>query len=292
MTVRSALGAGVLVVLCAVFAAPAGAQDIVKFAATDPDVVAPVNLRAELFKPAGAGPFPAVVLMHGCSGWQPAAHYALETHAAFLEKHGFAVLDLDSFGPRHYSSDAMCASDARLQAALVYRAHDAFDALQYLRRLSFVDPRNIFLMGQSNGGSVAIEVAEASRVQRDNGGASGFRAIVAYYPWCGLLARTVAHLVSPLLVFSGGRDDWVSASECANSRTTGEPFQVRVYPEAVHSFDVDVMTERYMGHLIGYDPAAASDSEERMLDFFDAHLTGDLKVRYPITTTAFRDPSR
>jgi dienelactone hydrolase len=288
MGIRAALGACILVALCATGGESASAQEIVNFAATDSATPAQVVLRAELFKPPGVGPFPAVVLMHGCGGWQPAVHYALESHAEFLAGHGFVVLDLDSFGPRHVSADAMCASDTRLQQALVYRAYDAFDALRYLRSQAFIDPRNIFLMGQSNGGSVAIEVARASHVKRYNGDGTGFRAIVAYYPWCGMLTRTVAHLVAPLLVFSGGRDDWVSASECENAQTVGDSFQVHVYPEAIHSFDVDMLTARYMGHLVGYDPTAASDSEQRMLTFFDAHLTSDLKVRYPIAAPGSR----
>src|SRR3989339_2086767 len=31
----------------------------------------PLNLTARLSKPEGEGPFPAVVLLHGCSGMQP-----------------------------------------------------------------------------------------------------------------------------------------------------------------------------------------------------------------------------
>ena len=31
----------------------------------------PARLKANLYKPSGAGPFPALMLLHGCSGIQP-----------------------------------------------------------------------------------------------------------------------------------------------------------------------------------------------------------------------------
>jgi dienelactone hydrolase len=138
---------------------PGAAQEIVKFEASDPYASDKVLLRGELFKPEGAGPFPAVILMHGCGGWRPAVRYSLHNHADHLVKNGYVVLSLDSFGPRGYSGDELCASNARLRAAIDYRTHDAFDALRYLQALSYVDPADIFLMGQSNGGSVAMQAA-------------------------------------------------------------------------------------------------------------------------------------
>lgn len=253
------------------------AQEIVKFAATD-SAAQSVNLRAELFRPEGTGPFPAVILMHGCGGWQPAVHYSLDEHAEFLAKHGYVVLNLDSFGPRHLSGSLLCASNVLLRAALGYRASDAFSAMRYLRNLAFIDARNVFLMGQSNGGSVALEAASVDGQSSYDRGGTRFRAVVAYYPWCGVFVTT-ERLVSPLLIFAGGQDDWVSASECEQLKVTGADLQVRVYPEAVHSFDVDILPEEYLGHRIGYDESAAIDSEQRMLHFFDDHLTADVKSR-------------
>lgn len=261
--------------------APARAQEIVRFEASRPDGAEKVLLRAELTKPDGTGPFPAVILMHGCGGWQPAVHYALRDHADFLARHGYVVLNLDSFGPRHYSGGALCASNARLQEALVYRAYDAFDAMRYLQLQPFVDGQDIFLMGQSNGGSVALEAAAAGAPD-SHGGGNAFRAVVAYYPWCGVYSRT-ERLVSPLLILSGAKDDWVSARECENIHASGADFETRTYPQAAHSFDVDVLPQRYLGHLIGYDPNAAADSDARMLAFFAAHMAQKLAPK-PVTT--------
>lgn len=269
-----------LVALAALPASRAGAQEAVKFEATQPFSSDALLLKAELFRPDGPGHFPAVVLMHGCGGWQPAVHYALNTHARYLQRRGFVVLNLDSFGPRHTSGGKLCADDRALYKALSYRTQDAFDALHYLRKLDYVAPDNIFLMGQSNGGAVAIRVAKTATSQAHNKGGTAFRGVVAYYPWCGEFGGSRVSLASPLLIFAGGRDDWVPARECQNVRATGATLEVTIYPEAAHSFDLDILPQRFQGKLIGSDPQATEDSRARMLAFFINTMTDGLKRQY------------
>lgn len=253
------------------------AQEVVRIEASAPDSSGPVELRAELYRPEGNGRFPAVVLMHGCGGWQPAVHYGLQTHARYLQQHGFVVLNVDSFGPRHRSGGKMCASDPALYKALDYRTSDAFDSLRYLQKQNFVSPANVFLMGQSNGGAVAVRVAKerAAKAYQD-GSLPTFRGVVAYYPWCGEVGSRIS-LASPLLIFAGGKDDWVPARECQGARASGAALQVRVYPEAAHSFDLDIIKQRYLGKLIGADEQATQDSRERMLAFFVSNLAPDTR---------------
>lgn len=248
--------------------APAGAQELAKFEASQPYTAGQVLLNAEIYRPPGEGRFPAVVLMHGCGGWQPPVQNALRSYARDLVSLGYVVLNVDSFGPRRLGEE-LCLSNERLQQALAYRTSDAFDAARYLATLPFVDPRNIFLMGQSNGGSVAMKAARA-------GSAPLFRAVVAYYPWCGVFNGNVK-LASPVLVFSGGKDDWVSARECSAVRSSGANFNNIVYPQARHSFDLDIPLQSYAGYSVGGDPVAAADSKNRMWAFFNNHLTDDLK---------------
>ncbi len=235
------------------------ASPLVSFKATTPFTRNDVQLRGELFIPRGTGPFPAVVLMHGCGGWQPAVLTALHTHAMTFLDRGYVVLNLDSFGPRGNAGGVLCGSDRQLQKALVYRLSDAADALRYLRTLDSVDPNNIFLVGQSNGGSVAIDAAKKV----------GFRAVAAYYPWCGSLGRSPVPLKAPLMIFAGDRDDWTPARECRGRRATDKALTLVEYPKAAHSFDVPIEPQRYFGKLLGYDRAATEDSRARMLAFFD-----------------------
>lgn len=257
-----------LLALGAVYQIAPAAAEIVSIASTSGPKAA--DLKAELFKPKGHGRFPAVVLMHGCGGWQPAVLDALHSHARrFLDK-GYVVLNVDSFGPRGNSGGSVCQSDVALVKALEYRTRDAFDALHYLVSLDFVDPDDVFLMGQSNGGSVAINAAKA-------GGRPSFRAVAAYYPWCGSLGSSTVKLNAPLIIFSGGRDDWTPARDCRNKTSTGKHLKVVEYPNAAHSFDVGIPPQRYIGKLVGFDEAAAADSREKMLAFFEDNVAGKVQ---------------
>ena len=261
-------------VVCGFFSPPSfgyDAFDKVKFEASETYRSQKVLLSANLFKPDGEGPFPTVVLMHGCGGWQPPVRAALSSYANFLIKNGFAVLNLDSFGPRRNSGGEVCASFKKLKDAREYRTVDAFDAMQYLKTQAFVDANNIFLMGQSNGGSVAINVAKSKPL------VAGFRAVVAYYPWCGAFGSRKVNLSSPLLVLGGAKDDWVPPQACKNVVSTGEELLVTVYPEAVHSFDVNILPQKFMGKSVGYNKDAAVDSRAMMLAFFKNHLQSAVK---------------
>lgn len=269
----------IAVLFCApaFFATTCYAREIVKFEAVSTHSPEKVTLRADLSKPEGDGPFPVVVLMHGCGGWQPAVRYALNAYADYLVAHGFAVLNLDSFGPRNNSGGKVCESNKSLWEALEYREYDAYDAYDYLKKQKFVDAHNIFLMGQSNGATVAINAAKANNPRNIKASERTFRGIVAYYPWCGTFGRNDVALASPLLIFAGGKDDWVPASECEGVKTTGAELQVKIYPEAAHSFDLEILPQRYLGKLIGNDKYAAQDSREKMLDFFIQNLSTDMK---------------
>jgi acetyl esterase/lipase len=165
-----------LVLACLFFMASAlaGLPAEIEFAASTPYNDKPVMLRAELYQPDGDGPYPAVILMHGCGGLQPPVRDAMRTHAEYLVGHGFVALVLDSFGPRENGDGWVCKTFDRLMAARRYRKNDALDALKYLQSLAIVDDTNLFQMGQSNGGSVAIRLAQLD--------APAFRARSAYYP--------------------------------------------------------------------------------------------------------------
>lgn len=160
----------------------------------------------------------------------------------------------------------VCESIDTLAHAVFYRTHDAFNALSYLLQQSYVDSRNVFLMGQSNGGSAALVAAgggyEPHQSQRQ------FTAVVAFYPWCGALPHS---LVSPVLVLGAEFDDWVPpvACESAHSRDLGKPYDVIVYRDAHHSFDLNISVTSYKGHTVGGNDSARRDSQIQMLQWFE-----------------------
>ncbi len=249
-------------------------------------------------RPAGAGPFPAVVILHDCSGLGPRSSGAPERWSRELVAHGYVTLLPDSFTTRGHP-DGVCTDGrpSRGEVAPARRALDAYAALVHARALPFVDGRHVGLMGGSHGGSTTLAALAAAdgdgdplaRAQR-----GGFAAAVALYPGCRARyggwrpdADGAYRPVAPLLILIGDRDDWTPAAPCEalvrSTRDGPHPAEIVVYPGARHSFDSDrpvryVATRVNMnapggrGATTGGDPPAWADSIRRVTEFFDRTL--------------------
>ena len=247
----------------------------VEFPASTPYQGNTITLEAELFRPDSSGPHPAVVLMHGCGGLSAAVQTALRGHAQYLVEHGYVALVLDSFGPRGEGGGYVCKTIDRLTSARIYRSADALDAHAYLQSLDFVAVDSIFQMGQSNGASVSIRLAQLDEPV--------FRASAAFYPWCGSFNRlgSRAVLTSPLIVFAGALDDWTPPADCLTIKSSDAEYRVTLFPGAVHSFDLDIPLQEYNGHKIGFDPVATRESRIHMLNFFAVQLSPEMRAGLP-----------
>mgnify|MGYP003576527818 CR=1 FL=1 len=213
------------------------------------------RITGVLRKPDGDGPFPAVVLMHGCGGVQPGN----ESWARLLTSSGYVTLLVDSFGPRGLTE--ICTNFGRLGVS--QRTLDAYGALDYLRSLPFVAPGRVAIMGWSHGGSVVL----AATWERSRPPDGGFRAGVALYPYCEHYSRFYA----PLFILIGGADDWTPALLCEVLK--GHPaVELKVYGGAPHSFDNPGRPRRYLGHALGYDGTATADAHQRVKEFFGRYL--------------------
>ena len=231
----------------------------------------PVTLQGELTVPDGAGPFPAVVMMHGCAGLSDAVRAGLQSHAAFFAQNGFASLILDSFEPRGLGGGGVCASFQELAEARSYRQDDAVDAARVLAARPEIDGENLFQLGQSNGGSVSVLLAMRGAARDD--GEPAFRANAAYYPWCGAFnAASKARIKLPLIALVGDKDDWTPPTKCKSLEVVGAAYEIHAYPDATHSFDLDVPIQKYQGHTVGYDAEATRESRAAMLALFKQHL--------------------
>ena len=223
---------------------------------------------AFLAVPEGNGPFPAVVLMHGCSGLDPEVQKGNAVHVRNLRAEGFVTLILDSFGPRRLG-DVVCNGGGEEMAAFRYRQRDAVSAVRFLRSQPFVDAENIFVMGQSHGGWVVLQLAISRTIPVQD----RFRAAVAYYPWCGD-QQLREQLHTPVLVLIGALDDWTPADRCLEAKryARGAPFEVVVYENAHHSFDLPMGGPyRYKGHTVAGHAGAGTDSRKRMVTWFREH---------------------
>lgn len=182
-----------------------------------------------LARPPGAGPFPVVIGLHGCAGLYTRSGEigARETDwSQRLVRAGYAVLLVDSFGPRGIR--ALCNErDRALTPA--DRARDAFAAIDWLARQSFAVSDRISLIGWSNGGSTALRVAGAPEARR-------LRHVIAFYPGCRVLLKRDWRAQTDTAIFQGLADDWTPAAPCEELAQRGKAHFVG-FAGAYHDFD-------------------------------------------------------
>jgi dienelactone hydrolase len=249
-------------------------------------------------RPDGPGPFPAVVILHDCSGLGPGSSGAPGRWSRELVARDYVVLMPDSFTTRgHPGGVCTDASPSRREVGPARRRIDAYAALAHARSLPFVDGRRVGVMGGSHGGSTTLVVmaapeSDGESLAQDRRG--GFAAAVALYPGCRAALGSwrsdgsgTYRAVAPLLILIGEKDDWTPAAACVelarSSRATPHPVEIVVYPGAHHSFDSDrpvryVATRVNMnapagrGATTGGDPQAWADSIRRVTEFFERTL--------------------
>jgi dienelactone hydrolase len=207
-------------------------------------------LQGYLTRPQGNGPFPAIVLLHGCAG---VLSNDKQTWPKRLSSWGYVVLVVDSFSTRGIHDTC--------RGLLADRVYDAYGALEFLSKYSFVDSSRIALMGFSAGGIATLEAVQLGGAERLMG--RKFKAAIAYYPICSLANGDMA---VPTLILAGELDDWSPAQKCremlAQRSGKGSSVQLDVYPGARHAFDAPEFKtgiEAY-GHRVEYNSVAADQS--------------------------------
>jgi dienelactone hydrolase len=255
---------------------------------------APMAIPVEVLKPEGSGPFPAIVMLHDCSGLGPRSSGSPRRWARKLVEWGYVVAIPDSFSTRGHA-DGVCTSSSpsRAEVSPVRRVRDAYDTLRHLRTLPYVDANRIGAMGGSHGGATTLAVmAEAPQDSQALAEAKrhGFRAAVALYPNCSIgqpKFDTQYKAVAPVLILAGELDDWTPAQPCQRlaevARKGGADVRIKVYAGAHHSFDNNSPV-RYVptrnnanapggrGATTGGHAQAWEDSIREVKAFFATHL--------------------
>lgn len=216
-------------------------------------------ISGELAFPKGPGPFPAVILAHGCggvgnaeSGWAPV-----------LRKWGYATFILDSFTGRKLTE--VCSQSRALMG--VQRVPDAYGALRILATHPRIDPRRVALMGFSHGGILTLGASTAwAKETYAPSGRPAFRAFVAFYPYCNAVYPERERVSAPLRIHTGELDDWCPAASCIRLTkmlsSSGQDVSITVYPGAHHSFD---NIGRTMLYLPNADNAAGCVSKTQSI---------------------------
>jgi dienelactone hydrolase len=272
------LQAAVVLMLCSVAApiaaAIAGPLERVEFDSASQRLYSGGLLEGEqiqgyLAKPDGAGPFPAVVGLHGCAGMHDATRQKL---ADELVGRGYVLLLVDSYTTR--GIEHACTS--RATAAFLKRRPDVYGALVFLGSQSFVDPGRVAVVGFSSGGWLALFMADSNPFEMfEPASTLRFRAAIAFNPPCSAAA---ARPVIPTLILIGELDDWTPAAACSSKiadwGSDGPPVELVVYPGAYHGFYYRHLQPGVsaFGHWLEYNAAAADDATERLHKFLDRHL--------------------
>ena len=224
------------------------------------------ELVGYVFEPSGAGPHPAIVLLHGRGGPYSANVNADCTLVApghdspcnagtlsrrhemwgeYWAAHGYVALLVDSFGPRGrahgYGRFTHDDPDREAVNERSVRPLDAEGALAWLAARADVAPGRVMLQGWSNGASTTLNTMQRQAAGASANKALRFRAALVFYPGCGpkaLLSQRPA-FDAPLWVFLGSDDEEVSPVVCADvlRHAGGGPVDVTTYAGATHDFD-------------------------------------------------------
>ncbi len=228
------------------------------------------TLQGELYAPTGVGPFPAVVLLHGCRGMTDGIRFWAEKLAGW----GFVTLVLDSFGPRGVSE--ACLNPAGFPP--MTRAFDAYLAADYLRALPFVSNQKVGVLGHGHGGWSALYLSDR---WAEFAGVRPFDAIVALYPACE--PHVMRQLDAATLILVVEKEELHSercrfAEEYLQTISGWRYIDFVFYPDAWQGFDVPGLDMRIPAAvpagtiLLQYNQAAADDAQRRTRAWFDRFL--------------------
>lgn len=214
------------------------------------------SIEATVSKPSGVGPFPAVILLHGCGGINPYSMAVLTGYADHFNAQGYVTVIADSFSQR--TKKDVCEYPNLV--SVLDRTEDAYSILRWLNATGYVIPNRVALLGQSHGGGTILAVAEHQYRQDEH-----FAGGIALYPWCPDGPNPTKF---PLLVLIGGLDSWTPAGRCTPyaERVAGLGHQIEyhVYPNAAHAYDMRGPMRVDHNHLLGWNGEAALDTSERI----------------------------
>ena len=199
-------------------------------------------LQAITYKPAGKGPFPAVVYNQNTPrDWakEPSAKPFPEL-AQFYTSHGY-VLFLP--GRRKWSENeqnetANTSADAVEQQRLAVhynelQAEVVLASIETLKAQSYVNPRAIYITGHASGGTTALIMAEKDFDVRGYVVFSPAAALWAANPAMqSTLKRAVKNAKSPVFLIQPENDHSLSPAQVLGKEleNKGAPNQTKVYP--------------------------------------------------------------
>lgn len=212
---------------------------------------------AYLARPEGDGPFPGVVVIHEIFG----LNENIRDIARRFANEGYAALAVDLF-----SNQNRMICMARFMGGMMLSAtstnhqgiRDLKAALSFLAEQPEVDSERVGAIGFCLGGTFAVAWACA-----DN----RLKAIAPYYAMNPRPLKAVERLCPVVGSYPTGDFTTEPGKKLDIELDRYQiPHDIKIYPGTKHSFFNDQRPN--------YDAAAAADSWERVLAFFQEHVTG------------------
>ncbi|GJL82094.1 MAG: hypothetical protein DHS20C01_17280 [marine bacterium B5-7] len=230
-------------------------------------------LEGILTRPADDGHYPAVVLMHGCEGF---SDYQ-DKWAEQLARSGFVTLRIS----RNAFTDNYCEQTiSEINTLTARQVIDAFEVIEYLESLDFVEGNNIGLMSWGSWAAIGATARYgAGQLFEDR-----FQSAVAVYPDCS--ATYGGEFTAPLMILVGENDQWANVDGCKAIKAAAQSHpksnvDLKIYKNAHHGFDNPALTKPtsipYARSLLNpsqqnayaeYDGAADAEARSAVEAFF------------------------
>jgi dienelactone hydrolase len=238
---------------------------------------ATLNTHIKTVYPEGEGPFPAILLFHGCGG----PRQSMTNYAARAAEKGCAAVIVDSLTPRgidyETAVETVCGGTKFWGRE---RAGDVHVALDLVRDDPKIDPDRLGLAGWSHGGwSILDALVFAAQNKRPEALTEkretpfkGVKAIFLVYPYASLPALCRKHaLNSPAPIHTLLVEGDTHASEADvrrlldREKQAGTPITIDIYSGVTHGFEEP---DHHPDSILLYDADATAKAEDSFATFF------------------------
>ena len=213
------------------------------------------SVNGILYRPAGKGPFPALVVIHeywGLNDW-------VKEQAGKLADQGYVALAIDLY--RGKVADNPDLAHELMRGVPEDRAkRDLGAAYDFLASQSEVKKNRIGAIGWCMGGGYSLDMALIE---------SHLAADVINYGHLATETSELEKINAPILGIFGGQDRGITPDDVKKfqqaTEKLGKKIEIKIYPDAGHAFENP-------NNKQGYRPEDAADAWRRTVDFLAATL--------------------
>jgi dienelactone hydrolase len=252
---------------------------------TSAGVLGEIEPHLRIRKPAGTGPFPTVLILHGASDYAWYSHFENVTER--LAEAGFASVFIDSYSGRGLSGQSV-RGGSLLPAE---RASDLLVTLNWLKGQTWARADRVGALGYSHGAATIMDALvldatparPAGLTDASPGALNSLKAAVLFYPYCtsDVMGFEITRAYNEdwkmpvnILAFIPGSDQISDAALCSNimkrHKDKGLPVTFIDMPGVGHSYDQVV--NDHNDPQPEHDAQATDRSYRRALSFLASQL--------------------